>query len=75
MMGVAELRTRTISQRQKEILDYITRFLAEHGREPSYAEISRAVGIQSKAAIAKHIAALEKHGLLKAPSRPIFCSA
>jgi repressor LexA len=53
------------TQRQKEILDYITRFLARHGHEPSYAQIARHFGVSSKATIAKHITALEKRGLLK----------
>jgi repressor LexA len=53
------------TQRQKEILDYITRFLARHGHEPSYAQIARHFGVSSKATIAKHITALEKRGLIK----------
>ncbi|MFN2456103.1 MAG: transcriptional repressor LexA [Pyrinomonadaceae bacterium] len=52
------------TQRQKEILDYITRFLERHGYEPSYAQIARHFGISSKATIAKHIAALERRGLI-----------
>jgi len=52
------------TQRQKEILDYITRFLERHGYEPSYAQIARHFGVKSRATIAKHIAALEKRGLL-----------
>jgi repressor LexA len=53
------------TQRQKEVLDYITRFLAKHGHEPSYAQIARYFGVSSKATIAKHISALEKRGLIK----------
>ena len=53
------------TQRQKEVLDYITRFLAKHGHEPSYAQIARHFGVSSKATIAKHISALEKRGLVK----------
>ena len=53
------------TQRQKEVLDYITRFLAKHGYEPSYAQIARNFGVSSKATIAKHICALEKRGLIK----------
>ena len=53
------------TQRQKEVLDYITRFLAKHGHEPSYAQIARHFGVSSKATIAKHISALEKRGLIK----------
>ena len=52
------------THRQKEILDYITRFIERHGYEPSYAQIARHFGVSSKATIAKHIAALERRGLL-----------
>lgn len=52
------------TQRQKEILDYISRFIERHGYEPSYAQIARHFNVKSKATIAKHIGALEKRGLL-----------
>jgi repressor LexA len=52
------------TQRQKEILDYIIRFLERHGHEPSYAQIARQFGVKSRATIAKHIAALERRGLI-----------
>ena len=52
------------TQRQKEILDYITRFQERHGYIPSYAQIARQFGVKSRATIAKHIAALERRGLL-----------
>jgi repressor LexA len=52
------------TQRQKEILDYIVRFIERHGYEPSYAQIARYFGLSSKATIAKHVASLEKRGLL-----------
>jgi repressor LexA len=52
------------TQRQKEILEYIERFIERHGYEPSYAQIARHFGVSSKATIAKHIAALERRGLL-----------
>jgi repressor LexA len=52
------------TQRQKEILEYITRFIERHGYEPSYAQIARHFGISSKATIAKHIEALERRGLI-----------
>ena len=52
------------TQRQREILDYIQRFIERHGYEPSYAQIARHFGVSSKATIAKHIAALEGRGLL-----------
>ena len=52
------------TQRQKEILEYITRFIERHGYQPSYAQIARHFGVSSKATIAKHIEALERRGLL-----------
>jgi repressor LexA len=52
------------TQRQKEILDFITRFLDRHGHQPSYTQIARHFGVKSRATIAKHITALEKRGLL-----------
>src|SRR5437667_12898739 len=58
------------TQRQKEVLDYITRFHAKHGHEPSYAQIARYCGVSSKATIAKHISALEKRGLIKREHEP-----
>ncbi len=52
------------TQRQKEILDYITRFLERRGHEPSYTQIAQHFGVKSRATIAKHIAALERRGLI-----------
>src|SRR2546428_4782241 len=58
------------TQRQKEVLDYIIRFTAKHGHEPSYAQIARNFGVSSKATIAKHISALEKRGLIVREHEP-----
>lgn len=56
------MQTRT--RRQKEVLGYITRFIENHGFEPSYQQIAMSLGIASKGVIAKHIEALEKQGLI-----------
>lgn len=52
------------TKRQKEIFDYIKQFIERHGYQPSYQQIARHLNISSKGGIAKHIAALEKQGLL-----------
>lgn len=52
------------TRKQKEVLEYITRFIARHGYEPSYAQIARHFRVSSKATIAKHISSLERQGLL-----------
>lgn len=50
--------------RQREIYDYIKKFIERQGYEPSYQQIARSFHINSKSAIAKHVAALEIQGLL-----------
>jgi len=53
------------TRRQREILDFINEFITERGHIPSYQQIARKFKIASKSAIAKHIAAMEKQGILK----------
>lgn len=53
------------TQRQKDILDYIIRYSNQRGHVPSYTQIARYFGVKSRATIAKHIAALERRGLLE----------
>ena len=52
------------TRRQKEVLEFITKFIDKHGYEPSYQQIAWHLGVASKAGIAKHINALENQGLL-----------
>jgi repressor LexA len=52
------------TKRQKEVLDFITRFLANNGHKPSYQQIARHLGVSSKAGVARHIQALEHQGLI-----------
>ncbi len=54
----------TRTKRQKEVFEFITRYIETHGYEPSYQQIAWHLGVRSKAGIAKHIAALESQGLL-----------
>lgn len=52
----------TRTKRQKQVLDFITRYIDSHGYEPSYQLIARHLGVSSKGGIAKHIKALEEQG-------------
>lgn len=52
------------TRRQKEVYDYIVRYIERHGHEPSYQVIARQLGVSSKAGIGKHVKALEDQGLL-----------
>jgi len=46
------------TQRQKQVLDYIIRFLERRGYCPSYAQIANHLGVKSRATVHKHIKAL-----------------
>jgi repressor LexA len=53
-----------ITRRQREMYDFISRFIAEHSYSPSYEEIKVGMGLSSLATVHKHITNLEKKGLL-----------
>jgi repressor LexA len=53
-----------VTRRQKEILDFLERFVTRNGYSPSFEEIARGMGLKSLATVHKHITNLEKKGLL-----------
>jgi repressor LexA len=53
-----------ITRRQREVYDFISRFVAEHQYSPSFEEIGNGLGLNSLATVHKHITNLEKKGLL-----------
>jgi repressor LexA len=53
-----------ITRRQREVYDFISRFVTEHGYSPSYEEIKSGIDLSSLATVHKHITNLEKKGLL-----------
>ncbi len=54
-----------LTRRQKQVLDYIARFVEEHGYSPSYQEIAAGLELASLATVHKHILALETKHYLK----------
>ena len=54
-----------LTKRQKEVVDFIARFVEENGYSPSYEEIARGLGLASLATVHKHITALETKNYLK----------
>lgn len=52
------------TKKQKELLEYIEAFIAQHGYSPSYREIMNGVGYNSVATVAVHINNLVKRGHL-----------
>ncbi len=60
-----------LSKRQKEIFDFISRYLRQHGYPPTVREIGKAVGLTSSSTVHAHLAKLEKLGVLKRdPTKP-----
>lgn len=55
-----------LTDRQREVLNFIIDFKDEHGRIPSYREIAKADGVTPHA-IAGHILALTKKGYIEKP--------
>jgi repressor LexA len=60
-----------LSKRQKEIFDFISRYLKQHGYPPTVREIGKAVGLHSSSTVHGHLAKLEKLGVLRRdPTKP-----
>jgi len=55
----------SLTRRQWEILEFLRRFLREHGYAPSLLEIGKAFSLSSSATIHKHLCALEARGAIR----------
>ncbi len=53
-----------LTKRQKQVMDFLARFMQENGYSPSYEEIARGLGLASLATVHKHITALEAKNYL-----------
>lgn len=56
------------TKRQKELLEYVDKFIKEHGYGPSYREIMRALGYKSVSTVAIHIDGLIAKGYVRKTS-------
>lgn len=54
-----------LTRRQKEVMDFLSQFIADHGYSPSYEEIASGLGLASLATVHKHIQALETKQYLR----------
>ena len=60
-----------LTKRQREIFDFISRYLSRHGYPPTVREIGQAVGLHSSSTVHAHLSKLESLGVLKRdPSKP-----
>ncbi len=56
---------KTLTRRQKEILDKIQNFILENGYAPTVREIGQMAGLTNPSAVFKHLLSLEKKGYLR----------
>ena len=54
-----------LTKRQREILDYLSEFIQQHGYAPSLEEIGRRFGLSSLATVHKHLTNLQEKGFIK----------
>jgi repressor LexA len=54
-----------ITQRQRQVLDFITRYQAEHGYPPTLREISAEIGTSGTVSAMHHLGALERKGYIR----------
>jgi repressor LexA len=60
-----------LTKRQREIFDFISKYLAKHGYPPTVREIGSAVGLHSSSTVHAHLSKLESLGVVKRdPSKP-----
>lgn len=53
------------TQKQKRLLDYVAKFILEHGYGPSYREVMKALDYKSVSTVAVHIDGLVAKGYLR----------
>ena len=53
-----------MTERQQQVLEIIRRYLTKNGQSPTIREIARELGVRSTCTAHKHLAALEKKGLI-----------
>ena len=54
-----------LTKRQREILDYLSEFIQQHGYAPSLEEIGRRFGLSSLATVHKHLTNLQEKGFIR----------
>lgn len=54
-----------LTDRQREILDFITMFIDQTGVQPTYREIGEALGIRSLNGVSDHLKAIERKGFIE----------
>ncbi len=62
------MKEKALTKRQKDVLDYIKKYTAEHGFPPAIREICKGVNLSSPATVFVHMKNLEAMGYIKTTS-------
>ena len=54
-----------LTKRQREILDYLSDYIGDHGYAPSFEEIAESMGFRSLATVHEHLSNLERKGVIR----------
>jgi len=54
-----------LTRRQKQVLDFLARFINRRGYSPSFEEIGEGLGLSSIATVHKHVENLERKGFIR----------
>jgi repressor LexA len=65
MIGAVMQADTHLSERQREILEFLRNFTAHNGYPPSVREIGEAVGLSSSSTVHSHLNTLENRGFIK----------
>ncbi len=57
-----------VYKRQKQILEFLNKYIEEYGSAPTLGEIAKHLNVKSLATVHEHLATLEKKGLIKKSS-------
>ena len=58
-------KKKELTKRQKDVLDFIKKYISDHGYPPATREIGQAIGLSSPATVHTHIKKLEDAGCIK----------
>ncbi len=62
---MSKINKTILTKRQKEVLDFVIKFMDENGHNPSLREIGRALDLSSSSSVYEQVKKLEKAGFLE----------
>ena len=60
----------TLYRRQRQIVEFLSQYIQQHGYSPTLQEIATALGVTSLATVHEHLEALIRKGIIKNMKAP-----